>query len=142
MRHGESTWNLDNRFTESVTTYREHGINLTLAQKGHGAKLFGIELINQLFEDNRIYISKECANLIRELGQYEWITTGVRDMPKDGNDHCLDALRYVLAEIAAGKNRVFSFASTDDVKPAELSKLSSISEKPKEPNIFEQHQYS
>ena len=123
-------------YTESVTTYNEHGVRLTLAQKGNGAKLAGIELINQLFEDNRLFISEDCTNLKRELEQYEWMTTGVREMPKDGNDHCLDALRYVLFEIAAGHKKVFTYSSVDD-KSAEPPKLNSIL---RTPNVYEQHQ--
>ena len=41
----------------------------------------------------RIYIFKNCVNLIRELKSYWW---GEGDNPKKVDDHCLDELRYYL----------------------------------------------
>ena len=41
----------------------------------------------------RIYIFKNCVNLIRELKSYRW---GEGDVPKKTDDHCLDELRYYL----------------------------------------------
>ena len=124
-------------YTESINTYREHGVRLTLATKGNGAKIAGIELINQLFQDNRLYISEDCPNLIRELQQYEWITNSVRDIPKDGNDHCLDALRYALFEIASGAGRVYSYSpASDDAQSVNVPNLSNIT---RSPNVYERH---
>jgi len=126
-------------YTESINTYREHGVKLTLATKGNGAKLAGIELINQLFEDNRLFIAEDCVNLIRELQQYEWLTNSARDMPKDGNDHCLDALRYVMYEIASRQKAIYSYSSEEP--PQSLATPSDLRTSPKrEPNIFEKHQ--
>lgn len=99
-------------YTESVNSYREHGVKLTLATKGNGAKLAGIELINQLFEDNRLIIADDCLNLIRELQQYEWLTNSARDMPKDGNDHCLTG--DTLVETSSGTKRL------DSIRTGEL----------------------
>jgi G3E family GTPase len=41
----------------------------------------------------KIYIFKNCVNLIRELKSYWW---GNNDAPKKIDDHCLDELRYYL----------------------------------------------
>lgn len=41
----------------------------------------------------RIYIFKNCVNLIRELKGYIW---GDGDVPKKENDHALDELRYYI----------------------------------------------
>jgi G3E family GTPase len=42
---------------------------------------------------SKIYIFKNCVNLIRELKSYWW---GDGDNPKKTDDHCLDELRYYL----------------------------------------------
>ena len=102
-------------YTESINTFREHGVKLTLARKGQGAKLAGLEMINQLFEDNRIYIAEDCKNLIRELQQYEWLQNSARDVPKDGNDHACDALRYMLFEIASASGGPLHVVFSDEV---------------------------
>ena len=41
----------------------------------------------------KIYIFKNCTNLIREFKSYWW---GEGDTPKKYDDHCLDELRYYL----------------------------------------------
>ncbi len=41
----------------------------------------------------KLFIFKNCVNLIRELKGYRW---GDGDLPKKHDDHCLDELRYYL----------------------------------------------
>lgn len=57
----------------------------------------GIARVKQYLKVNdnksRIYIFKNCVNLIRELKSYWW---GEGDNPKKTDDHCLDELRYYL----------------------------------------------
>ena len=55
----------------------------------------GIQRVKSLFCQNppRIYIFKNCVNLIRELKSYWW---GEDDRPKKVDDHCLDELRYFV----------------------------------------------
>lgn len=55
----------------------------------------GIQRIKSLFEQRppRIYIFKNCVNLIRELKTYWW---GSNDRPKKIDDHALDELRYFV----------------------------------------------
>lgn len=42
---------------------------------------------------SRLYIFRNCVNLVRELKSYWW---GEGDRPVKKDDHCLDALRYYL----------------------------------------------
>jgi hypothetical protein len=42
---------------------------------------------------SKIYIFRNCVNLIRELKSYWW---GEGDRPKKTDDHALDELRYYL----------------------------------------------
>lgn len=55
----------------------------------------GIQRIKSLFEQRppRIYIFKNCVNLIRELKTYWW---GSNERPKKIDDHALDELRYFV----------------------------------------------
>ncbi len=57
----------------------------------------GIQRVKQYLKiDNgraRLYIFKDCVNLIRELKSYRW---GAGDLPKKDDDHALDELRYYL----------------------------------------------
>ncbi len=55
----------------------------------------GIQRIKSLFEQKppKIYIFKNCVNLIRELKSYWW---GANDRPKKVDDHALDELRYFV----------------------------------------------
>lgn len=55
----------------------------------------GIQRIKSLFEQRppKIYIFKNCVNLIRELKSYWW---GDNDRPKKTDDHALDELRYFV----------------------------------------------
>jgi PBSX family phage terminase large subunit len=90
-------------YTETVNTYRQHGLHLHLADKGPGSVVNGIALINQLFAENRLFITDDCENTIKELESYEWNDKG-QDKPKDTNNHAMDALRYVLFEIGQQKH--------------------------------------
>ena len=57
----------------------------------------GIQRVKQYLKVNdgkpKLYIFKNCVNLIRELKSYRW---GDGDNPKKTDDHCLDELRYYL----------------------------------------------
>lgn len=63
----------------------------------------GIMLVNQLFYNNKLFISDRCVNLIQELQTHYY-----KDGNKDGevikeNDDLLDALRYCIFTIAKEK---------------------------------------
>ncbi len=55
----------------------------------------GIQRIKSLFEQRppRIYIFKNCVNLIREIKSYWW---GSNERPKKIDDHALDEMRYFI----------------------------------------------
>jgi len=53
----------------------------------------GINTVKKYFKNRKIYIFKNCTNLIRELKSYWW---GSGDTPKKYDDHCLDELRYYI----------------------------------------------
>ena len=57
----------------------------------------GIQRVKEYLKINdgkpKIYIFKNCVNLIREIKSYRW---GEGDVPKKTDDHALDELRYYL----------------------------------------------
>lgn len=58
----------------------------------------GIQRIKSLFCQNppKIYIFKNCVNMIKELKSYWW---GANDRPKKIDDHSLDELRYFVMSL-------------------------------------------
>lgn len=54
----------------------------------------GIARVKEYFKSDKIFIFKNCVNLIRELKTYRW---GDGDLPIKRDDHCLDELRYFIA---------------------------------------------
>ncbi len=53
----------------------------------------GIARVKEYFKNNKIFIFKNCVNLIRELKGYWW---GKEDTPIKRDDHALDELRYFI----------------------------------------------
>ena len=77
---------------KSVTElFYEHGI---LANPNVNKDVFsGIARVKEYFKNDRIFIFKNCVNLIRELKSYRW---GKGDLPIKRDDHCVDELRYFI----------------------------------------------
>ena len=53
----------------------------------------GINRVKSYFKSNKIFIFKNCVNLIREIKGYRW---GKEDCPIKKDDHALDELRYYV----------------------------------------------
>ena len=69
--------------------------------------------INQLlkvspkFGKPKLYIFKNCVNIIREFESYQWLENkqeglNEKDTPLKANDHALDALRYFVVSFCIG----------------------------------------
>lgn len=78
--------------TKSVTElFYDHQI---LVNTNVNKDLFsGIARVKECFKANKIYIFKNCVNLIREIKGYWW---GKEDTPIKRDDHALDELRYFI----------------------------------------------
>lgn len=61
----------------------------------------GIQKVNERIKTNRLKVFKACKNLIDEFEVYHWEES--KDKPHKENDHCLDALRYLVMELERGK---------------------------------------
>ena len=69
--------------------------NTVLARTDKVGQMVGITLMQSLFENDLLAVSASCENLIQELYNWSWEKDRA-NTPEKGNDHCIDALRYVL----------------------------------------------
>jgi hypothetical protein len=71
--------------------FYENGINVNPSVD---KDLFaGINRVKSYFKNNKLFIFKNCVNLIREIKAYRW---GKEDLPIKKDDHSLDELRYYV----------------------------------------------
>ena len=70
--------------------------------------LDGIRTVATHIGDDRLFISKECVNTLKEIHTYVWDSkaqlAGI-DRPTKLNDHCMDALRYSVMKLR-DKNKI------------------------------------
>ena len=61
----------------------------------------GLQKVNERIKSHRIKVFKNCKNLIDEFETYHW--EGEKDKPHKEDDHCMDALRYLVMELDKDK---------------------------------------
>ena len=105
---GESTVVVDSASPDLIEAMRRAGINAEGADKGPGSINYGINIVQTELateSDDGVYgltISPNCTNTVRELESYEWKPTfgaGMKEQPRDQNNHAMDALRYAIRYI-------------------------------------------
>lgn len=78
----------------------------------------GINIVKRYLCDangkTRLYIFKNCVNLIREIKSYWW---GDDDLPIKKDDHCLDEMRYYL--VSLNQDKAFTTKKTEVQKDKE-----------------------
>jgi PBSX family phage terminase large subunit len=79
---------------------RQRGVNIRDVLKNADSIRNGINTVRELFKSNRLYIHRDCVNLIMELETYAYPDKkpdhNEEEKPIKENDHALDALRYAL----------------------------------------------
>lgn len=88
----------DSAEPKSIAELNKLHINAIPAQKGPDSILHGIKWLKG-FE---IIVDPKCRGLIEELGLYRWKTDKFDkplNVPEDGNDHYIDALRYACDDL-------------------------------------------
>lgn len=79
---------------------QQRGVNLRDVIKNKDSVRNGISTVREMFKSNRLYIHKDCINLIMELETYAYPDKkpdhNEEENPIKENDHALDALRYPL----------------------------------------------
>lgn len=91
----------DSAEPKSIDELRLYGINILPAVKGQGSISTGIAFV----QAQKISVTARSLNLLKEYRSYMWQTdktTGrfIKE-PEQGNDHCMDAIRYALNSILA-----------------------------------------
>lgn len=85
----------------AIEELSKRGCNVRDVTKGKDSVKNGIAAVRELFKANRLYISKNCTNLIWELETYSYPEKkpdhNEEEKPIKENDHALDALRYALS---------------------------------------------
>lgn len=83
--------------------YIEHGVPIILGNNDQSA---GLNRVKTFFEQDKLFITSNCINLIHELPKLRWAVWSNRKIQKDKNkqekqhkkdDHACDALRYLVA---------------------------------------------
>lgn len=86
----------DSAEPKSVDEIAGYGINIIPAVKGQGSVTQGINFV----QDQRISVTKRSYNIIKEYRNYLWKVDKdgkVLNIPEEGWDHSMDAIRYALA---------------------------------------------
>ncbi len=86
----------DSAEPKSISEIKSYGVNIIPCKKGSDSVRHGIMAV----ADQRISMTKASTNLIKEYRNYLWkVDANGKPMPgqpEDGNDHCLDAVRYAV----------------------------------------------
>lgn len=98
---------VDNAAPDLIESLRRAGVKAVPCDKGQGSINYGIGVVQSLLakggEDDEPWLSysPNCTNTIREKESYEWKPGlgGVKDQPRDSNNHAMDAERYALRYI-------------------------------------------
>lgn len=93
----------DSSEPKSIEELRREGFNVRGVKKGKGSVLWGISKMKQY----KTFIHEESENLINEFSNYKFKKdrSGRQTNQVTGEDHLLDALRYVVTEFISENNR-------------------------------------
>lgn len=83
----------DSDGAQVVAKYQNQAVRMTLAKKGAGSVMAGIDEVYERLSTGRIKIFSTCEKLMEEIRGYAFNAKG--EVVKE-NDHCLDALRYFV----------------------------------------------
>lgn len=95
MEQGASIY-IDPSASPLIAQLEEDGI---FPNQADNSVLDGIQTISTLLEQEKLFIHRDCINLIKEFSSYVWDEKAQdrgEDKPIKANDHALDALRYAI----------------------------------------------
>jgi phage terminase large subunit len=88
---------------KSISELRRLGLNISGAAKGKDSIIYGIQLLQQ----QKLYVTSQSLNLIKELRSYVWKKANdntTLNVPIDAHNHAIDAMRYCAMEVLGGRN--------------------------------------
>lgn len=100
-KYGNIMFYCDSARTEHIARFRQDGLKAVNANK---SVLSGIEQVAKLFKTDKLYISPQAEQTLKELQLYTW--NEATGEPIKQNDDALDALRYAIYSDYAGNNQV------------------------------------
>lgn len=80
----------------AIEVLNQRGINVSEVTKGKDSVQSGINKVRDLLKANRLFIHKDCLNLIAEFETYSYADGNKNENPLKENDDALDALRYAM----------------------------------------------
>lgn len=80
-----------------IETIRRHGT--FCVKKAKNSVTDGIRYTAGLLSAGRLAFNENCADTIREFGEYSWDNSAEGDKPLKQNDHAMDDIRYFCATI-------------------------------------------
>ena len=86
-----------------IEELRQNGF---LVRKGKNDVVDGIRRTAAMLAQNRIFISPDCKNIIREFGLYRWDSKASQDSVIKENDHAMDDMRYFVNTIMRESVRI------------------------------------
>lgn len=101
----------DSAEPKSIDEIRTYGVSIVPAKKGGDSIKQGIQLV----QDNKISVTKQSVNLIKEYRNYLWETdrNGKQlNQPTAGNDHAMDAIRYALQSLNPNSEYTYTARET------------------------------
>lgn len=94
MAGPECTWYCDPSNPAGIRELCKHGVHATKANNG---VFFGIDTVNSLIVQGRLFVSSRCERLLQCVNAYVYSPDGMRPVKMD--DHLADALRYLVASV-------------------------------------------
>jgi phage terminase large subunit len=88
----------DSAEPKSIDEMKMYSVNILPTTKGPGSVTQGISFV----QGKRVSMTKRSVNLIREYRNYLWKTDRdgrILNVPEEGNDHAMDAVRYALQSL-------------------------------------------
>jgi PBSX family phage terminase large subunit len=93
----------------AIAALRAKGVNVRDVLKNKDSITSGINVVRELFLNNRLKVHSSCISLIEELESYSYPEKrdgfNEEEKPIKENDHALDALRYALSMDVPSSNR-------------------------------------
>jgi len=84
----------------AIEVLKRKGVNTREVIKGKNSVKSGIDKVREAFITGRLFVNKQCVNLISELEMYSYDDEdgekNENENPLKANDHLCDALRYVI----------------------------------------------
>lgn len=107
---------------DGKNVYSEFVDNGITFEKADNDVMQGINRVNEMLKSGNLRVTKNCINLLREIGNYKWkaIKPGQQrndyEEPVKRNDHAMDAMRYLANYISTPIDRT-------DTRPKWLQEL-------------------